>query len=204
MDDMLDLSQVQIVNSPDVRGWPKTAAIQTLALRADGVHLDFTTEQDWPNVRPPGWSGDLQYTLWLILPINGIYIGSGIIQYWRGLDVNGGDVTRDQQIARNWVYDRRWGGMYGHQPPPGELVGWMVTAGNARGQDDHSLAARSQVVVTAFPASPQTFTFDGPPPPPPPPPSGPDVVPALRTVQQQLLESRAAVETIIGRIQGGG
>lgn len=181
MTDMLDLSRAQIVNpGPDVRAWPVAATITGLALRADGVHIDFTTEQDWPDIVPPGWSGPLQYTLWLFLEINGVWIGSGIIQYWRGLDVNGGNVTADRQIARNWLYDSRWGAMQGRQPAVGERVGFLVSAGNARGQDDHIIAARSQVVVIPFPAAPQTFTFEATAPVPdaPPvivPPGGPGI-----------------------------
>ncbi len=149
----IPVDQVKVVNSPNVLSWPVTTTITRLELRSTGVHAEFTKQNDWPNVTPPGWQGPLQYTLWLFLNIGGDWYASGIIQFWRGLDVNGGDVTANNQIALNWVYDDRWGPMVKHQPAVGERVGFMVSAGNARGQDDHVVAERSNIVEIGFPAT---------------------------------------------------
>jgi hypothetical protein len=62
-------------------------------------------------------------------------------------------VTESNQIARNWLYDGRWGPMQGHQPQPGERVGFMLTAGDARGKDVHGVAERSRIVEIAWPSS---------------------------------------------------
>jgi hypothetical protein len=43
--------------------------------------------------------------------------------------------------------------MVGHQPAPGERIGFMVSAGNARGQDDHLVAERSDIVEVLMPSA---------------------------------------------------
>jgi hypothetical protein len=156
----------KIYNSPpDTASWPVTTQITQLDIRPDGVSIAFSKKDGpgrWPDVTPPGWDGPIQYTLWLALNINGQWYASGIVQFWYGLDASGGDVTRDNQIAKNWEYDARWGPSAGHQPAPGEAVGFLVTAGNARGVFDasQSVRERSNMVIVPFPAaSPATFTF---------------------------------------------
>ena len=70
MSDGIDLSTVQIHNSHDVKSWPATATITKLEFRPTGVHVEHTRNHgpaSWPNFRPPGWDGDLQYTLWIFL-----------------------------------------------------------------------------------------------------------------------------------------
>ncbi|HEY3356099.1 MAG TPA: NBR1-Ig-like domain-containing protein [Polyangia bacterium] len=161
------LASATIPNSPpDVPSWPATTTITQLAVRADGVAVEFGKKDGadrWPDVTPPGWTGPLQYTLWLALKIDGAWVTSGIIQFWYGLAASGGDVTQGDQIAINWVYDARWGAMDHYQPVAGESVGFMVTAGNVRGVVDGSqspVKERSNLVVIPFPAaSGVTFTF---------------------------------------------
>ncbi len=161
------LASATVYNSPaDVATWPITSPLTRLVLGSGGVEADFSKKEDpnrWPDVTPPGWTGPLQYTLWLAMKINGAWYTSGIIQFWYGLAESGGDVTQNDQIAINWVYDGRWGPMAGHQPIPGEYVGFMVTSGNERGVTDTSQATvieRSNMVIIAFPAASDTvFTF---------------------------------------------
>lgn len=171
----IDLGGVVIHNSPDVRGWPQTATITRLQFRPTGVHVEHTKNQGdgaWPNFRPAGWDGDLQYTLWIFLWIAGAWHGSGCIQFWQSCDQNGGP---PEEFAKNWYYAAdRWAPMTGHQPALGELVGFMVTAGDARNDGAQSVQERSDVVCLPFPASNDAYvapTPETPPPPPPPPPS---------------------------------
>jgi len=57
------------------------------------------------------------------------------------------------QYAQNWYYDPiRWGPMVGHQPQPGEQVGFLVTAGDARNNGNVAVRERSNVVSIAFPS----------------------------------------------------
>ena len=158
--DAIDLSTATVYNSPpDVASWAVTTAITELEVTTAGIHVAFDKSDGpgrWPDVTPPGWGGPLQYTLWLMLDIDGQWTTSGIVQFWYGLPASGGDVTQSDQIALNWVYDGRWGTMQGHQPAVGEPVGFFVTAGNERGVLDTSEAPvveRSNVVVIPFPAT---------------------------------------------------
>jgi hypothetical protein len=81
--------------------------------------------------------------------IDGRWYASGCLQFWRGLDRNGGPPS---QYAQNWYYDpSRWAPMTGHQPQPGEQVGFFVSAGDARNNGHSILHERSNVVVVPFP-----------------------------------------------------
>ena len=87
------ISDAIIHNSRDVCGWPATATITRLEFRPQGVHVVHTKQHgqgSWPDFRPPGWEGDLQYTLWIFLYIHGAWHGSGCINFWRDCDQNGG------------------------------------------------------------------------------------------------------------------
>jgi hypothetical protein len=156
--DAINLATVIVHNSPNPTNWPATTALQRLDLMPSGVHVVFDRQNSWPEVVPPGWSGGLQYTVWIILNINGQWHASGCIEYWRGLYESGGPVTG---YARDWYYDPiRWGAMAGHQPAPGEQVGFLVTSGDARNNGPNSVNERSNVVMVSFPsASGQSFVF---------------------------------------------
>ncbi len=157
--DAINLNLATIHNSPaDVASWPVTTTLTRLDLTPSGAHLEFGKQSSWPEVTPPGWSGGLQYTLWIVLNINGQLHASGCIEYWRGLYENGGPVT---QYAQNWYFDAvRWGVMTGHQPAVGEQVGFFVTSGDARNNGPNSVRERSNIVVVTFPSSGgRSFSF---------------------------------------------
>lgn len=185
-------SAVRVVRSPNTLSWPVTARIQSIEVTEQGVRLTFDKCDQWPNVTPPGWGGPLRFTLHLFLNIGGEWWESGIIQYWACDQYSGGarrpgeaPIYADNQIAKNWVYDNSWGNMVGHQPAPGERIGFMVSAGNARGQDDHLARERSDIVELAMPSGPMSYppflaTEGAAPPPPiptPPPPPPPIPIP---------------------------
>jgi hypothetical protein len=136
--DQLDLSQAQIVNAPDVRGWPATAKITEVSFAGGVTRVNFTKKDGpdrWPDVTPAGWDGPLEYTLWLFLQINGQWIGSGFIQMWNGRDGSGssGDPDVPSRYSEHWYYGDRWNPMQNHGPiRAGESIGIMVTSGNAR------------------------------------------------------------------------
>jgi hypothetical protein len=157
--DAINLNTAFIHNSPgDVARWPVTTSLSRLDLMPSGAHVVFDKQSSWPEVTPPGWAGGLQYTLWIVLNINGQWHASGCIEYWRGLYENGGPVS---QYAMNWYFDPiRWAPMTGHQPAPGEQVGFLVTAGDARNNGPSSVKERSNVVMVAFPSSAgRSFVF---------------------------------------------
>ncbi len=157
--DAINLNLATIHNSPsDVASWPVTTTLTRLDLMPSGAHVEFNKLSAWPEVTPPGWLGGLQYTLWIVLNINGQLHASGCIEYWRGLYENGGPVN---QYAQNWYFDPiRWGVMTGHQPAVGEQVGFFVTSGDARNNGPSSVRERSNVVVVSFPSSGgRSFSF---------------------------------------------
>jgi hypothetical protein len=156
--DAIDLHSATIMNSPvDVADWPATARITTLDLGQNGAFIDFTQKNNWPDVPFLVPGENLQYTLWIVLNINGHWYASGCIEYWRGLDRNGGPPS---QYAQNWYYDViRWGPMVGHQPAPGEQVGFLVTAGDARNNGNTVVRERSNVVMVPFPSGGGSFSF---------------------------------------------
>lgn len=157
--DAINLNTAIIHNSPsDVASWPVTTTLARLDLMPSGAHVEFGKQSSWPEVIPPGWAGGLQYTLWIVLNINGRWHASGCIEYWRGLYENGGPVN---QYAMNWYFDAiRWGPMTGHQPAPGEQVGFLITSGDARNNGPSSVRERSNVVMVSFPsAAGRSFVF---------------------------------------------
>jgi hypothetical protein len=149
----IDLQNVIIHSSHDVRAWPVTATITRMEFRATGVHVEHTKNVGpgaWPNFRPPDWQGDLQYTLWIFLLIRGQWHAMGGIQFWQDCDENGGP---PEEFAKNWYYAAdRWAPMTGHQPTRGEMVGFMVSAGDARNAGVQSVQERSNIVVMPFPS----------------------------------------------------
>jgi len=53
-------------------------------------------------------------------------------------------------MAGQWFYDTRWGAMQGHQPAPGEVVGWFVAAGNLRDSGNVIAKERSRVLFLPY------------------------------------------------------
>jgi hypothetical protein len=157
--DAINMNSVIIHNSPtDVPSWRVTTSISRLDLMPSGAHVVFDKQSSWPEVTPPGWAGGIQYTLWIVLNINGQWHASGCIEYWRSLYENGGPVS---DYAMNWYFDPiRWAPMTGHQPAPGEQVGFLVTAGDQRNNGPNSVRERSNVVMVSFPsAAGRSFVF---------------------------------------------
>jgi hypothetical protein len=155
-----------IYNSPDVSTWSVTTTISQivwgegpaggLAVGTSdpsvGVLAIFDKQNGanrWPDVPFGDQGGTLEYTQWILLQIGGQWYASGIVQCWFGRNDDG--VVIDDGIGLLWVSDSRWGPMAGHQPAPGEIVGWMVTAGDARGTDVHLVTERSDPVFIAWP-----------------------------------------------------
>jgi hypothetical protein len=159
--DAINLGLATIENSPpDVASWPATATITRLDLGNNGAHVDFTKRDgagSWPDVPFVTPGETLQYTLWIVLNINGRWYASGCIEFWRGLDRNGGPPSL---YGQNWYYDPvRWGPMAGYQPANGEMVGFLVTAGDARNNGNVIVKERSNVVMVPFPTGGNIFTF---------------------------------------------
>jgi hypothetical protein len=182
--DMLNLSTADIVNSPDVRSWPCTAALTRVSFENGQTSVEFSKKDGpgrWPDGIPPGWEGPLQYTLWLFVHVGGgTWCGSGFVQFWHGRAASGtpGDPDVPSRYHANWYYGTRWRPINGHgQIQPGEEIGFMVTSGNARDSvGPFGPQERSNVVV--FRATDNgTFDFPAEAPPVPVPVPVPTPVP---------------------------
>lgn len=154
--DAFDLRQAIVTGgSPrDVASWPVTASLNALDFQANGAQVHFSKKDGpgrWPDVLPPGWDGMLQYTLWMVVNINGQWYTAGGVEYWYGLARNGGPPS---EFTRNWYYSQAvWGALATRQPNQGEQVGFFVTAGDARAKDVRAVTERSNVVMVPFPSN---------------------------------------------------
>lgn len=155
MTDMIDLSQAQIVDAPDVHSWPITTAITQVSFDGSTTRVEFDKKDGpsrWPDVTPPGWTGPLEYTIWLFKNIGGRWVGSAFIQMWSGRDGSGSSADPDVPSVydAHWYYGSRWAPIYGSgKIQPGEVIGFMVTPGNARDGGQVTLQERSNVVTFA-------------------------------------------------------
>ena len=151
--DGIDIHQVTVVGSVDVRDWPATARIRVLDFNSSGVAIDFTKKEGsgrWPDVTPPGWDGPIQYTVWMVVTHGGRWYTAGGVEFWHGLGRSGGPPS---QFANNWYYNPQlWAPLTYHQPSVGEQVGFFVTAGDQRAKDVHAVAERSNIVIISFPS----------------------------------------------------
>lgn len=174
---------MNILHSPDVSSWAETTKITSLSLQPTGVHVEFDKKDSWPNVTPPGWDGPIQYTLWPVVTIGGETYTAACIEFWKGLDRNGGPVCDPGQLPKNWYY---FAGepLASYQPAPGEEVGFFVTSGDQRQKDVHASTEKSNIVKVPFQYGDWSFeepkTDPIPPSPAPIPVVGGDLV-ALET-----------------------
>lgn len=180
--DAIDLHTASIANSPkDVADWPITVAITRVEMSTGmGFQFDAAIPDSW-DYHVPGWGagvgcpndGCLLYTVWPVFRINGQLATSGIVQMWKYRDGTGAfeTATWHTEFPKNWAYDSRWGGLAGYQPNPGELIGFFLTAGDARGPGGvTSRRERTNVVAFSLPAGDHgVFTFGGVPAPVPTP-----------------------------------
>lgn len=153
--DEIDLSIVQIVNAPNVAHWKQTARITEIIFNGINTSILFTKQDGpdrWPDVRPEGWSGNLQYTTWLFRWLNrNQWAASAFVQMWYGREGSGDAANPDvpSLYDRNYYYASRWAPLYGSGPiAPGEVIGMMVTSGNQRdGAGPNSVMERSNTVT---------------------------------------------------------
>jgi hypothetical protein len=140
------LSDVDIVNAPDVRGWKETSRITRVAFDGKLTTIEHTQQDTWPEFRPAGWQGDLQATVWLFLSRGDRWVGSAFIQLWKGAHQIG-DLPND--FHKNWYYGTRWTPMEQHGPiRQGEPIGFLVSSGNCRDSvGPFSVMERSNLVI---------------------------------------------------------
>lgn len=156
--DQIDLSKALIVNAPDVRSWPATAAITGVSFDGAVSRIAFDKREGpsrWPDVFPPAFKDPINYTWWLFRQVNGHWVGSGFLLRWAGNDGDSSGSAADPDVPSvyhaHWFYASRWAPLFGSGPiAAGEQIGFMVTAGAARDNTGPYLVQeRSNVVLFA-------------------------------------------------------
>jgi hypothetical protein len=139
MADMIDPSLITVVNSPAALDWPATATITLLQFGEQGqTRVEFTKRHGdgkWPDITPPGFTGPIQFTLWLFRKIAGQWFGAGFVEFWESRDGSGkpDDPDVPSVYDKHWFYGTAWTPMQSGGPiVPGEAIGFMVTSGDAR------------------------------------------------------------------------
>jgi hypothetical protein len=160
-----DLSQVTIYNSPtDIAAWPVTGSITALSILPGQGVLISSPKISLPNTSPPPapgcWPQDqvsypdavgLQYTVWVLLNVAGAWAGAGFIQCWIGRPGTGSSPL-GTEFANLWAYSNRWGPLNGQIVTPGTQMGFLASAGNARGYTGVStVRERTEVVLLSAP-----------------------------------------------------
>jgi hypothetical protein len=143
-------SSVTIIGgSPDVRGWPITSTLTGLRFGGGKIFIDHTKRGQWPGVDIGGALQDS--TIWVLFNINGRWYATGGERLRPSQTEK--DLSEPSQIGPGWLYAQdRWGVMAGYVPRPGELVGFMITAGSTRADDNAPIKERTGVVLIPFPA----------------------------------------------------
>jgi hypothetical protein len=139
-----NLNNVRIVGgSPDVRGWAVTSEITDLSMTGGYFHIDHTKRCGWPGV---DMGGALQEaTIWIFEKINGQWYGTGG-ERLRPCQTDKG-LGSPMEIANGWFYNNYWAPFNGYQPQDGEMVGFMVTAGSTRADNNAPVHERTRIVM---------------------------------------------------------
>jgi hypothetical protein len=167
MADAFDLHTAVIHASPaDVGDWPITVSITSLNEDPRGgfeLLFDRTLPESWKWPSNPAVPSDnFQFTVWAFVQVSGRWHGAGFVQMWQGRSMKNGALPAMFAVNDgvpgyvNWWGDVRhlWGEMSTYVPRPGEQVGFLVSAGNARlVQGVTSVRERSNVVLVTLTAS---------------------------------------------------
>jgi hypothetical protein len=205
MTDALDLQAAMMVQSPDVAAWAPTLRIVRVSCTPAGgfvVEFDRPVPEawKWPS-NPAVPSENYQWTFWWFKQIGSLWFGAGLVQMWQGREQGTralpplfADVDGAPGWTRLWGEGEKWPALAGHPPRPGEVLGIMVSAGNARQTPGiTSVAERSNIVpwtVRADDRGDVTFPAEAAPPVDPPvigvPPAPTSVEARLTAIETQL------------------
>lgn len=211
MQDAIDLSTVEYVNSPNISDWPITSEFRSLRFENQVISVDHSRLGLWPPV--PYESTTQEATIWVFFRIGGRWLGTGGERLRPGQRDKSLDAP--SHIGPGWLYAAdRWREMANYVPRPGELVGFLIAAGDTRGGGNVVLRERTNVVVVKFPDDaggrfPPFETLNTPAVPAPPAelPTRPDddphddiLVAALHVNSENLTRVAVALESVSARL----
>lgn len=209
--DAIDLSKVEYVNSPDVSAWPITSEFRSLRFANGTITVDHSKVGDWRAV--PFETTTQEATIWVFFRLGGRWFGTGGERLRPGQREKSLDAP--SHIGPGWLYAAdRWREMTNYVPKPGELVGFMVAAGDERNSGNVLDRERTNVVLIRFPddnggSFPPFATLDTPavpappaelPPPPAPEPADDIFVAAIQANSEHVVRLSVAMESLNARL----
>jgi FG-GAP-like repeat len=170
--DMIDLRTVVYHASLNVSSWPVTKRITGVDLRPGtsaqsdvGVRLTLnpynpTINADpWPDfiMWPP--NGDLRWTIWLFVRMDGVWHGAAVHEMWKDRSWTGAPLLTQYG---DWIYPNPgspWGVMGNYVPREGDEIGFMATSGDLRLRKDVLTVNQRSNVVTVRLTSTASYRF---------------------------------------------
>lgn len=158
--DGIDLSQAAYHGSPDISRWPVTVALEAVELKSGrasdgntvGVRPVFdraTVNRRWPDVKPPGWEGFIQYTFWACVQPADRWHCAGLHEFWSDRNGSPRIWTGAPLLTQwsDWVYRGQWGPeMEAYRPREGDEIVFLLTAGDRRLMDLGDVRERSNAI----------------------------------------------------------
>jgi hypothetical protein len=220
--DGVDLSSAVYHGSPNVSRWPVTVVLQGVEFKSGresdgntvGVRPIFdraAMNSRWPDVKPVGWDGFIQYTFWACVRPSTVWHCAGLHEFWS--DRNGAPrIWTGAPILTqwsDWVYRNQWGPeMETYRPQVGDEMAFLLTSGDRRLMDlgdvrERTNAVRVKVVAAGIPenlgGSPQPEPTPVPSPTPQPIPPPVD----LADVYRQLEALKGYIAASVGSVSEG-
>jgi len=160
--DAIDLAQAVVasVDCPDVRGWPIVTPLRRLSLSEvvnEQLAIDFDGKASWPAVTPSGWTGGINYTVWMGCFINGAWYVVPIKEALNTYLTVGPILTRGQ-IPDNLTYFAP-PPLEDYQPVAGETLVFFVTTGDTRRMNLQPAGGPGRSNVVAVPFQAGTWTW---------------------------------------------
>jgi hypothetical protein len=151
---MIPIDRIQPINGPnDVFTFPATAEISELAFRPGGLRIVHSRQGLWPPVSIDGKASaddDQEATLWVILQINGDWVGAGM-ERLRPRQTDKPEPDDPLGFVSEWVSGRNFGPFNGHVIRNGDPIGFMVVAGSTRLGAMFTVKERSKVIEMTYP-----------------------------------------------------
>lgn len=169
----IPLSQVKVVGSdPAVLNFPRKHDDRDISLNSFGIvpgtmSIRTSNTDHWPGIDGTMDRDSQAGTLWIFLKINGQWYATGA-ERLRKYQVNGDKPEADPNegglstlVGQGWLYDEnRWREMTGHNPQPGEHVGFMVAAGSTRSDNLTPVKERTNVIEVVWPGPNGAMPFN--------------------------------------------
>jgi hypothetical protein len=146
--DGFSLSNVRYVGgSPNISNWAVTSQLTSLELGGGAIKIDHTRRCSWPGVDMGG--AIQEATIWIFQKINGQWYGTGG-ERLRPCQ-NEKQLGRPSEIWSGWFYNDSWAPFPGRVPAVGQPIGFMITAGSTRADNNAPVHERTGIKFISWP-----------------------------------------------------